>query len=207
MKNRSRQRRTSTLEMTAHSASHSSNKGAASSTRTQTQSSPSLQRFKDNPLRQTSSGRLREMARRQRTGVETLTRQARYGFQVESRLAALSALVELERYSNQTMQAIEHAMNDDNPEIRARASELVGTYRRQMPEPIKKRLIALVWDKELIVRRATVKALEYHPDPRAIGPLMGLLGTRDDELRRLVHHTLHALNSQLGPAPRFDGNA
>lgn len=139
--------------------------------------------------------------------LEALSYQARFSTSVSTRVESLEGLVAVDRFAEATLITLEEALDDHAPEVRAKSAELLGSSPPPLPESMMDKLIARVWDPELIVRKAVARTLPSHPDPRAIGPLMGLLGTQDDELREIVHESLVDICTKLGPPPpRTDGD-
>jgi len=133
--------------------------------------------------------------------------QARFGAVSSARLGALKGLVMLDKYGETTLTTLEELLSDKDPEVLVGALDLLLDYPAPLPDSIIERMIRLAWDKSLDVRRSAAKALGKHPDPRAIGPLMGLLGCRDDQLREIVQDSLSTIGEHLGaPPPPVDGD-
>lgn len=149
-----------------------------------------------------------EEAQKPPVHLEAMSYQARYGALMTTRLEALEGMVMVSRFDELTWTTIERALDDEEPEVRAKAAELLATYPPSMPEVVFEKLIERAWDPELMVRRIVAHTLSFHPDPRSIGPLMGLLGSRDDELREIVEDSLSTICTKLGPPPpRIDADA
>lgn len=139
--------------------------------------------------------------------LEALSYQARFSTQVSTRLQALEGLVVMDRFAESTLTTLEEALDDPVAEVREKTAELLGGSPPPLPQSIMEKLIARVWDPEFSVRKAAALSLSNHPDPRAIGPLMGILGTQDDELREIAHQSLVDICTKLGPPPpRMDGD-
>lgn len=139
--------------------------------------------------------------------LEALSYQARFSTQLSTRLEALEGLVMVDRFAESTLITLEEALDDPIAEVRAKSAELLGDSPPPLPDSMMDKLIARAWDPEMIVRKAVATSLASHPDPRSIGPLMGLMGTQDDELRDIVHHSLVDICRKLGPPPpRTDGD-
>lgn len=133
--------------------------------------------------------------------LEPLSYQARFGALPTTRKEGLEGLVMLDRFAEITWKTLEEALGDPEAEVRAKAAQLLSTYPPPLPESVLEKLIECAWDPELIVRRVVARTLSFHPDPRSIGPLMGLLGSRDDELRDIVEASLTSICTELGPPP------
>lgn len=130
-----------------------------------------------------------------------------YNTDVNMRMDALKGLMMIDKFAKATIDAMEKALDDPDPRIRCQVAQQLFAFPPPLPDGILNKLIARVWDPDISVRKAVAHSLSMHPDPRAIGPLMGLLGTPDDELRHIVHQSLCEICSQLGPPPsRNDGN-
>jgi len=140
--------------------------------------------------------------------LEILSYQARFGVFAMTRKEGLEGLVMIDQLSKITLLALEIALDDEDPEVRVKTVELISSYDESIPDSLLDKLIERAWDPDVTVRRAVAYALTFHPDPRSIGPLMGLLGTRDDELRQIVEESLNLICEKLGPPPPIaDGDA
>ncbi len=109
--------------------------------------------------------------------------------------------------SQATLEALETALDDPESEIRITAANKLAEIPPPLPESLLKKLIARVWDADINVRKAVAKALAKHPTPHSLGPLLGLLGTSDEELREIVHLSILEICEKLGPPPpKADGD-
>lgn len=131
--------------------------------------------------------------------LEPLRYQAICGLTSATRLQALEGLVSLNVQSPVTSAALEEALQDNEAEVRAHAATLLSAIPAPLPEEILKALISRAWDRDLHVRRAAASTLGSHPDARSVGPLMGLLGTQDEELFSIVQQSLRKITKQIGP--------
>ncbi len=151
-----------------------------------------------------------DLRRRREPGLEPLRFQALSGLDVQARMEALEALVTLQAHAAVTYSTLQSVLEErqETPELRVKALELLAAYPPPLGEDrLMELMIASAWDKEITVRKAATRALAAHPDPRSIGPLMGLLGTKDPELRRLAESSLSKIAADLGPPPeRIDGD-
>ncbi len=126
---------------------------------------------------------------------------------VESRKEALEGLAAMFPKNKSAFEAFELALDDPEPEIRLTAANELAAYRGELPDKLLQKLIARVWDPDIEVRKAVARALASHPTPHSLGPLLGLLGTPDDELREIVYESILEICEKLGPPPpRADGD-
>ncbi|TNE49733.1 MAG: HEAT repeat domain-containing protein [Deltaproteobacteria bacterium] len=137
--------------------------------------------------------------------LQALVYQARYSTNASLRQEALRGLCMASRFSESTIEALEAALNDEVAEVRETAAKELASFPPPLSDTLLDQLIARVWDPDISVRKAVAASLAHHPDPRSIGPLMGLLGTPDDELRYIVHQSLVKITEQLGPPPPRSG--
>jgi len=151
-----------------------------------------------------------EAHRRREPGLEPLRFQALSGANVQTRMEALEGLVALQPHAAVTYSTLQSVLEErqEAPELRVKALELLAAYPPPLEEDrLMELMIASAWDKEITVRKAATRALAAHPDPRSLGPLMGLLGTKDPELRQLAERSLSKIAADLGPPPeRIDGD-
>lgn len=138
--------------------------------------------------------------------LKTLVYQARYSTQATLRKEALEGLFLAARFSEATIEALEAALDDKDAQVRETAARQLESFPPPLTDVLLDKLLARIWDPVISVRKAVATTLANHPDPRAIGPLMGLLGTSDLELRSIVHDSLVKITELLGPPPqRKDG--
>ncbi|MCB9641150.1 MAG: HEAT repeat domain-containing protein [Myxococcales bacterium] len=170
-----------------------------------------IMRLNEQRRREQQMGCYEVRVRRREPGLEPLRFQALFGQDVQTRLEALEGLVELQPHAAVTYSTLHSVLEERQqaPELRVKALELLANYPPPLEEDqLMELMIASAWDKEITVRKAATRALAAHPDPRSIGPLMGLLGTKDPELRRLAESSLSKIAADLGPPPeRIDGDA
>lgn len=133
--------------------------------------------------------------------LKPLCYQAQYAALSQTRQDALEGLVMLDRFAQETLTCLETALQDPDVEVRTKALALLATYEGELPKSLMERLIDAAWDPELEVRRAAAYTLQFHPDPRALGRLMGLLGTKDETLREIAIASLNEISRRLGPPP------
>jgi hypothetical protein len=155
----------------------------------------------------------REVARLQQrrdepSQADPLRIQALWAADTQSRLEGLEGLVALQPYAALTYETLRNILEDaEQPtQLRVKALQLLAQYPSSLEDDaLIERMVACVWDKELDVRKAATQTLRVHPDPRALGPLVGLLGTRDPELRRMADIAIHDITKKLGPPPPLTG--
>ncbi len=136
------------------------------------------------------------------THFQQLAYQAKFGITADNRIAGIEGLIMTKKMAPETLVALESGLADENIEIKVRTIELLSYFEEdELPEHLLVQLIALAWNPELAVRKAAALALQKHPDPRSIGPLAGLLGTQDDDLRQIVEESLDIICERLGPPP------
>ncbi len=141
----------------------------------------------------------------QKPNLQALVYQTRYSPNPMLRKEALEGLFLSSRFSKATIEALETALDDKDACVRETAAGQLASFPPPLTDVLLDKLIARVWDPEMVVRKKVAETLAHHPDPRAIGPLMGLLGTPDDDLRFIVHKSLIEITEQLGPPPPRSG--
>ena len=151
---------------------------------------------------------LLQQRREEPSPAEPLRIQALFATNTLSRLEGLEGLVALQPYATLTYETLRNILEDaEQPtQLRVKALQLLAQYPSSLEDDsLIECMVACVWDKELDVRKAATQTLRVHPDPRALGPLVGLLGTRDPELRRMADIAIHDITKKLGPPPPLTG--
>lgn len=173
----------------------------------QRQSSKSLPKEHLDPNLSSTGEHLSVLPTVNKQNLQALLYQVRYSPTPVQRKEALEMLFMTSRFSKDSIEALENALDDPDAGVRKMAAHQLSLFPPPLTDILLDKLIARVWDPDIGVRKTVAETLAEHPDPRAIGPLMGLLGTPDDELRYIVHHSLIKITKQLGPPPpRINGD-
>lgn len=139
------------------------------------------------------------------SALKALVYQAQFSSQASLRKEALEGLFVASRFSEHTIEALETALDDKDPQVREFAARKLASFPPPLTDVLLDKLLILIWDPAISVRKSVATSLAHHPDPRAIGPLFGLLGTPDLELRAIVHDSLVKITELLGPPPQRRG--
>ncbi|MEM1007878.1 MAG: hypothetical protein AAGJ35_02635 [Myxococcota bacterium] len=135
---------------------------------------------------------------------ESLAYQSQTAASMLSRLEAIELMVSAQPFAQLTLHTLQVVLEDARQpvELKEKTLELLSEYATSLRhDALVSAMITCVWSRDIRLRKASISALQKHPDARAMGPIMGVLGTSDPELRRLAEQALSVISRALGPAP------